>query len=143
IRAFCNGIYDGPHATPKEANEGPIFLGIKNISDDGRLDYSEIRHVSEEEFSTWTRRVTPCAGDVVFTYEATLHRYALIPDGFRGCLGRRVGLVRPDPDRVDSRYLRYFFLSRAWRQVVEGNVITGATVDRVPLERFPDFPAAL
>jgi type I restriction enzyme S subunit len=143
IKDYCVGIYDGPHATPKEAGDGPVFLGIKNITDDGALDLSEIRHVSEEEYPRWTRRVTPQAGDVVFTYEATLHRYALIPEGFRGCLGRRVALVRPDPDRVDSQYLLYFFLSRAWRQVVESNVITGATVDRVPLERFPDFPAAL
>jgi type I restriction enzyme S subunit len=54
-----------------------------------------------------------------------------------------VALVRPDPDQVDSRYLLYFFLSRAWRQVIESNVITGATVDRVPLEKFPTFLAAL
>ena len=143
IKDYCLGIYDGPHATPKEAGDGPVFLGIKNITDDGALDLSEIRHVSEEEYPRWTRRVTPQAGDVVFTYEATLHRYAVVPDGFRGCLGRRVALVRPDPDQVDSRYLLYFFLSRGWRQVIESNVITGATVDRVPLERFPSFPAAL
>ena len=143
IKDYCLGIYDGPHATPKEAGGGPVFLGIKNITGDGALDLSEIRHVSEEEYPRWTRRVTPQAGDVVFTYEATLHRYAIIPDGFRGCLGRRVALVRPDPDQVDSRYLLYFFLSRGWRQVIESNVITGATVDRVPLERFPSFPAAL
>lgn len=111
IKDYCLGIYDGPHATPKESSDGPIFLGIKNITDDGRLDFSEIRHVSEEEFPKWTRRVTPQANDVVFTYEATLHRYALIPENFRGCLGRRVALVRPDPNQVDSHYLLYFFLS--------------------------------
>ena len=82
IKDYCLGIYDGPHATPKEADDGPVFLGIKNITDDGTLDLSEIRHVSEEEYPRWTRRVTPQAGDVVFTYEATLHRYALIPEGF-------------------------------------------------------------
>jgi type I restriction enzyme S subunit len=143
IKDYCLGIYDGPHATPQESSDGPIFLGIKNITDDGRLDLSDIRHVSEEEFSKWTRRVTPQANDVVFTYEATLHRYALIPHGFRGCLGRRVALVRPDPNQVDSRYLLYFFLSDSWRKVVEGNVISGATVDRIPIEKFPSFPAAL
>ena len=143
IEDYCLGIYDGPHATPTEAGDGPVFLGIKNITDDGALDLSEIRYVSEEEYPRWTRRVTPQAGDVVFTYEATLHRYAIIPDGFRGCLGRRVALVRPDPNQVDSRYLLYFFLSRGWRQVIEGNVVTGATVNRVPLERFPSFPVAL
>ena len=109
IKDYCLGIYDGPHATPKEADDGPVFLGIKNITDGGALDLSEIRHVSEEEYPRWIRRVTPQAGDVVFTYEATLHRYAIIPEGFRGCLGRRVALVRPDPDQVDGRYLLYFF----------------------------------
>ncbi|MCB9512902.1 MAG: restriction endonuclease subunit S [Candidatus Latescibacteria bacterium] len=143
IKDFCLGIYDGPHATPREADDGPVFLGIKNITDSGGLDLTEIRHVSEQEYPRWTRRVVPQAGDVVFTYEATLHRYAIIPEDFRGCLGRRVALVRPDPERADSRYLLYYFLSQAWRRVVESNVITGATVDRVPLERFPDFPASL
>ena len=143
IKDYCLGIYDGPHATPQESTEGPIFLGIKNITDDGRLDLSEIRNLSEEDFSKWTRRVMLQANDIVFTYEATLHRYATIPEGFRGCLGRRVALVRPNPDQVDSRYLLYFFLSEGWRRVVESNIITGATVDRIPIEKFPDFPVIL
>ena len=143
IKDYCLGIFDGPHATPKESEHGPVFLGIKNLTNDGRLDLVEIRHVSEEEFPRWTRRVTPQEGDVVFTYEATLHRYAVIPEGFRGCLGRRVALVRPDPNQVDSRYLLYYFLSYQWRQVVEGSIISGATVDRIPLEKFPSFPIGL
>lgn len=143
IKDYCLGIYDGPHATPEESDEGPIFLGIKNITDDGRIDLSDVRHVSENQFPKWTRRVTPTAGDVVFTYEATLHRYAVIPKDFRGCLGRRVALVRPNTSLVDSRYLLYYFLSSAWRGVIEGNVMSGATVDRIPLERFPEFPVVL
>ncbi len=143
IKDYVLGIYDGPHATPKESSEGAVFLGIKNIAENGQLDFSDIRHVSEEELPRWTRRVTPEPGDVVFTYEATLHRYAIIPEDFRGCLGRRVALIRPDPTKVDSRFLLYYFLSHGWRKVVEGFIVTGATVDRIPLEKFPDFPAAL
>ena len=143
IRDYSLGIFDGPHATPEEAEDGPYFLGIKNITEDGRLDFSEPRYVSESEFPRWTKRVQPAQGDVVFTYEATLHRYALIPEGFRGCLGRRVALVRPNPNKVDSRFLLYYFLSAGWRAIVESNVISGATVDRIPLERFPTFPAAM
>jgi type I restriction enzyme S subunit len=143
IKDYALGIYDGPHATPQESAEGAVFLGIKNITDDGRLDFSEIRHVSEDDMPRWTRRVTPSPGDVVFTYEATLHRYAIIPEGFRGCLGRRVALIRPDPKKANSRFLLYYFLSHEWRKVIEGNVISGATVDRIPLERFPDFPARI
>ncbi|MFN6570342.1 restriction endonuclease subunit S [Dendronalium sp. ChiSLP03b] len=132
-------LFDGPHATPPLANEGAIFLGIKNISEDGHLNFSEIRYVSEQDFPLWIRRVTPQKGDIVFTYEATLHRYAIIPEGFRGCLGRRVALLRPKPDSVDTHYLFYYFRSHMWKAKVEANILVGATVDRVPIARFPDF----
>jgi len=143
IKEYAVGIYDGPHATPKESQEGPIFLGIKNFTVDGRLDFSEKRYVSENEYPKWIKRVVPMLDDIVFTYEATLHRYAIIPDGFRGCLGRRVALVRPDKTKVEPRYLLYYFLSPKWRGLIEGELITGATVDRIPIGRFPDFPVTL
>ena len=143
IKDFVIGIYDGPHATPKETNEGPIFLGIQNVSSWGTLDFSEIRHISEQDYPKWTRRIVPQENDIVFSYEATLHRYALIPKNFYGCLGRRMALIRPNPDRVHPRFLHYYFLTPVWRAVVESNIISGATVDRIPLIRFPDFEVCL
>lgn len=139
ISDFIEGFYDGPHATPKEASEGPIFLGIKNVTPEGRLDFSQIRHVSDDEFAKWTKRVTPQKDDIVFTYEATLHRYALIPEGFHGCLGRRMALMRPDTSKVYPRFLHYYCLSSAWRAEAEASVLSGATVDRIPLTKVPSF----
>lgn len=142
VREFAE-VFDGPHATPSVVSEGPIFLGIRNIMPDGSLDLSAPDCVSENDFERWTRRVTPQAGDVVFTYEATLHRYALIPEGFRGCLGRRTALVRVDRTKADPRYVYFYFRSPIWRKVVESNILSGATVDRIPLVKFPDFPVSL
>jgi type I restriction enzyme S subunit len=140
IKELYEGLYDGPHATPKTSDEGPVFLGIKNVTDDGHLDLSDIRHIAEEDFATWTRRVEPRPGDIVFTYEATLNRYAIIPEGFRGCLGRRMALIRADPMKVDTGFLFYYFFSPGWRDVITNNVMSGATVDRIPLVTFPNFP---
>ena len=140
IKELYEGLYDGPHATPKLSDSGPVFLGIKNVTDDGRLDLAEIRHIAEDDYAAWTRRVEPHPGDLVFTYEATLNRYALIPNGFRGCLGRRMALIRTDPRRVDVRFLLYYFFTEEWRAVIRKNMLTGATVDRIPLTSFPDFP---
>jgi type I restriction enzyme S subunit len=139
IKSVYLGFWDGPHATPKKSKHGPVYLGIKNITEDGRLDLSDIRHIAEEDFPKWTRRVQPQPGDIVFTYEATLHRYALIPEGFRGCLGRRVALIRPDSSKVDPRFLHYYFFGDKWQKEVEKHKILGATVDRIPLIEFPDF----
>jgi type I restriction enzyme S subunit len=143
ISELYHGLYDGPHATPKPSDDGPIFLGIKNVTDDGHLDLSDIRHIAEEDYSTWTRRVEPKPGDIVFTYEATLNRYAIIPQGFRGCLGRRMALIRTDPEKVDTGFLLYYFFAPAWREVIKKNMMTGATVDRIPLITFPNFPVSV
>jgi type I restriction enzyme, S subunit len=133
------GLYDGPHATPKPSESGPIFLGIQNVTERGELDLSSIRHIAEQDFATWTRRVLPSPGDIVFTYEATLHRYGMIREGFRGCLGRRLALIRPDLDLVDPYFLLYSLLDDEWRREVTSKIISGATVDRVPLTNFPRF----
>lgn len=140
IKELYEGLYDGPHATPKPFDSGPVFLGIKNVTDDGKLDLTEIRHIAEDDYSSWTRRVEPQPGDLVFTYEATLNRYAIIPEGFRGCLGRRMALIRPNPRKADIRFLLYYFFTDAWRAVIKKNMLSGATVDRIPLTTFPEFP---
>ena len=118
-------------------------MGIKNVTPQGTLDLSQIRHLSEQDFPKWTNRVVPRENDIVFSYEATLHRYAVIPNGFRGCLGRRMALIRPDQTKVNPQFLHYYFLTPAWRAVVESNIISGATVDRIPLTRFPSFEVRL
>lgn len=143
IREIYDGLYDGPHATPKPSEEGPVFLGIGNVTEDGHFDYSKVRHISEEDYPKWTKRVTPQQGDIVFTYEATLNRYAIIPEGFRGCLGRRMALIRPNAEKIDTRFLHYYFFGKDWRDTIEANKLAGATVDRIPLTQFPEFPISL
>ena len=138
IKSVCKGIYDGPHATPPVSDTGAIFLGISNFSN-GRLDLSDIRFISENDLPRWTKRVTPQASDIVFSYEATLNLYAVIPDGFRGCLGRRMALIRVDEEKAYYKFLYYYFYSDAWRAVIQENTVLGATVDRIPLVKFPDF----
>ena len=142
IKDICTGIYDGPHATPPLSDTGAIFLGISNFNN-GRLDFSDIRYISEDDLPKWTKRVIPQKNDIVFSYEATLNLYAIIPEGFRGCLGRRMALLRVDETKADYKFLYYYFYSDAWRATVNENIVLGATVDRIPLIKFPDFPVEL
>lgn len=142
IGSVCLGIYDGPHATPPPSESGAIFLGISNFVN-GRLDFSNIRYISEKDLPRWTKRVVPQAHDIVFSYEATLNLYALIPDGFHGCLGRRMALIRPDESKVDYRYLFHYLFTSAWRAEIESHRVNGSTVDRIPLAQFPSFTIEL
>ena len=93
LKDVCD-IFDGPHATPTKTKTGPVYLGIDAITEDGRLDENEFAHLSVSDYEKWTKRVTPVEGDIVFSYEATLGRYAIIPKDFYGCLGRRLAVIR-------------------------------------------------
>ena len=137
------GLYDGPHATPPTSDDGAIFLGISNITKDGHIDLSDIKYINENDLPKWTKRVTPKGGDIVFSYEATLNLYAIIPDDFWGCLGRRMALIRPDETKAHGKYLYYYFFSEEWRSTVSSHIITGATVDRIPIAKFPEFIISL
>lgn len=135
-------VFDGPHATPEKAARGPVFLGITCL-DEGRLDLSRAEHLSEHDFVTWTRRVTPTGGDVVFSYETKIGSAALIPDGLRCCLGRRMGLVRPDSARLDARFFLYQYLGPEFQSLLRSRTIHGSTVDRISIKEFPDFEIRL
>lgn len=139
VRDLCLGIYDGPHATPKKSQQGPVFLGISSLKG-GRLDLDQSDHLSEIDYIKWTRRVTPEPGDVVFSYETRLGEAAMIPDGLRCCLGRRMALMRPDPAKVDPRFLLYAFLGPDFQATIRQRTIHGSTVERMLLTEFPDFP---
>lgn len=135
-------IFDGPHATPKTVTAGPIFLGIGALQD-GRINLGETRHVTSEDFASWTRRVKPQPGDVVFSYETRLGQAAIIPEGFECCLGRRMGLVRTDRSKLDPRFFLYYYLSPLFQDFLRSRTVFGATVDRIALKEFPSFPIAL
>jgi type I restriction enzyme S subunit len=131
-------VFDGPHSTPKKTEAGPYFLSISSLQQ-GRLDLSKSAHLSEQDYIKWTKRVTPAAGDLLFSYETRLGEAAIMPDGIRGCLGRRMGLLRPDRKKVVPEYLLYAYLAPHFQQTIISNTITGATVDRLAINEFPMF----
>lgn len=132
-------LFDGPHATPRKTDMGPIFLGISNL-EDGRLDLTTTVHLSEEDYTKWTRRVTPRKDDLVFSYETRLGEAALIPEGLRCCLGRRMGLLRAKSGAVDPRFMLYAYLGPDFKETLRSRTVRGSTVDRISLTEMPDFP---
>jgi type I restriction enzyme S subunit len=131
-------IYDGPHATPEKIENGPYYLSISSL-ERGRLDLSKSAFLSESDFQTWTKRVAPQKGDILFSYETRLGEAALMPEGLRACLGRRMGLLRPKINKVTSEYLLYAYIAPQFQQTIVSNTIKGATVERIALNKLSSF----
>ncbi|WP_192888432.1 restriction endonuclease subunit S [Paracidovorax avenae] len=138
ISDVVEGVYDGPHATPPEADSGGVFLGIKNLTGTA-LDLSEIRFIGDAEWAKWTKRVEPRAGDIVFSYEATLGFFALIPPNLRCCLGRRLALIRPKNKDGAGHFWFHQFVAQPFQVLLAKHTIHGATVNRIALKEFPSY----
>jgi type I restriction enzyme S subunit len=138
INEVVEEVFDGPHATPPDVAEGPVFLGIKNLTGSA-LDLTDIRHISESDWPRWTKRVMPRPLDIVFSYEATLGFFALIPPGLRCCLGRRLALIRPNAKDGHSHFWFHQFIGPDFQRYLMQHSVQGATVDRIPLIQFPNY----
>jgi type I restriction enzyme S subunit len=131
-------VFDGPHATPTKTGNGPWYLNIASLRS-GRLRLEESAHLSEADYCKWVRRIEPRAGDVLFSYETRLGEAALMPPGLRGCLGRRMGILRPDTSVMDPRFLLYAYLGPDFQETIRQETIHGATVDRIPISTLPNW----
>lgn len=83
--------------------------------------------------------IVPQENDIVFSYEATLGKYALIPRGFYGCLGRRLAIIRVISEEIDAKWLYYYFRSPEWNAFIKNQTVKGSTVDRISVEEFPNY----
>lgn len=135
-------VFDGPHATPKKTDDGPWYLSISSLKQ-GRFDFSESAHLSDADLPRWTKRVMPRSGDTLFSYETRLGDAAYWRHSVQSALGRRMGLLRPDPKKVNPRYLSYAYLGPDFQSTIRENTLSGSTVDRIPVGEMPNWPIRL
>ncbi len=141
LGSICD-IYDGPHATPPKQSNGFVFLGISSLGFDGRIDSTQFEYISADYFKKWTKRIEPKYEDIVFSYETKLGVAAMIPNGFKCCLGRRMGLLRPKIGTY-PKFIMYAYLAPEFQKTIYERTFHGSTVDRIPLKDMSNFPISL
>ncbi|MCA3142009.1 MAG: restriction endonuclease subunit S [Rhodocyclaceae bacterium] len=118
--------------------EGPTpfkMLRTTNVRD-GYVDVENVRYVSEETYTRWTRRLVPRKGDIILTREAPLGDVGKIRTDDRVFLGQRLYHFRPDPTKLDADFLLYSLLSNDLQSQIKG-FGSGSTVEHMRLEDIP------
>ena len=134
LSELCEQISDCPHSTPLWTDRGVIVLRNQNIRG-GRMDLSSPSYTDEAHYEQRSRRARLRSGDLVLTREAPMGQVCMIPDNLRCCLGQRMVMLRPDPEKCDSRFLLYSIQSDKVQHEIKVNEGTGSTVSnlRIPL----------
>lgn len=133
------GVFDCPHSTPKLTPVGPLVVRTQDIIS-GVLRTEEAARVTEETYRARIAKAEPTFGDLLYSREGTYFGIAAeVPNGVRVCLGQRMVLIRPDPQQIDHRYLKYWLNSPQIAAHIHG-FRDGSVAERLNLPTIRAIP---
>lgn len=142
LDGLCVGIYDCPHSTPQLVEDGPYVVRTQDIRT-GTFRALEAAHVSEDTYASRTSRAEPRHGDLLYSREGTYFGIAAeVPPATRVCLGQRMVLIRPDPNKLHHRYLLYWLNSPALAGLIHGRK-DGSVAERLNLPTIRALPVPI
>ncbi len=119
LSEVCEFVKDGTHGSPVRANkEGIPVLSATNVKD-GMLDFNTDRFTSIDELNIFRKRLHPKTGDVLLTIVGTLGRTAVLSEDLPLVFQRSVCVIRPNPEKLHSRFLRYALESDRVKSQIE------------------------
>ena len=77
LSEVCVKITDGTHKTPHYQDTGITFISAKNIVE-GKLDFSDIKHICELEYQEIQKRCRTERGDVLLAKSGSLGMTAIV-----------------------------------------------------------------
>lgn len=134
----CLKITDGAHQSPKSVEKGRPMCSVKDLTEFG-LNIETARHISVEDFDTLVRQgCMPIVGDVLIAKDgnSALDTVCSIDEPVNAVLLSSVAILRPDPCKIDTDFLKYYFKSSKTIDYLKNNFISGAAIPRVVLRDF-------
>jgi type I restriction enzyme S subunit len=135
VSQVCSEIVDCVNKTAPVVDYVTPYKMIRTTNvRDGRIDTTNVRYVTEETYSTWTRRIDLKPGDLIFTREAPVGECGIIQDARGLFLGQRTMVYRVNPEMFDNLFLLWSVQSEFWKSQVD-DLSGGSTT---PHLRVPD-----
>lgn len=100
----CTKITDGTHKTPTYLESGITFISAKNIVN-GELDFSDIKHISEQEYDEIQRRCQTEIGDILLSKSGSLGSPVIVKTTQKLGLFESLAVIKYDRDRLLPEFL--------------------------------------
>ncbi|MBR6421492.1 restriction endonuclease subunit S [bacterium] len=142
VEELCSEIVDCPHTTPKYDGELKNPAIRTSEIKKGYITWESMKFVSDDEYEERIARLRPEAGDIVYGREGTFGNAAILPAGYKFCLGQRVMLLRPNYKKTSSEYLLHAVISDdVYKQALDKN--NASTVAHVNVKDVKQFKVPL
>jgi type I restriction enzyme, S subunit len=138
LQDVCSLITDGAHNSPKSVESGLPMASVKDLTSFG-INLETSRLISEDDFHRLIKmNCQPRKGDILIAKDgaSALDTICEIKQNIDVVLLSSVAILRPNPEKIVSPYLRYYLESPITRRYMKSGFITGAAIPRVVLEDF-------
>ena len=136
ISNFCK-IIDTPHYTSPIVNQGIPVITTANCNMDGRINYTNVKFTTFDEYQERRKSINPDVGDVLFTREAP-SGIAVYVDKKEIAVGQRIILLKFDKTRIDGKYIVYF-LNSYLGKLQSNSFSIKTTVERINISDIRRF----
>ena len=142
LEDLCIKVTDGSHGTPKFADPGYPFITVKNVS--SVINFGNCNHISESDYVKLERNCNPVKGDVLFSKDGTVGKVVEVNFSAKFIVLSSLAIIRPDPQKLDSKYLKYYLKSenclREAFSMKTGSAIRRIIVKDIKNLKIPVFP---
>jgi type I restriction enzyme M protein len=120
LSEVCTKITDGSHNPPERAEGGRLMLSSQNVFDN-RLDLSNHRFVSEEDFQRENKRTNVTPGDILLTIVGTIGRSLVVTNDMPPfMLQRSVAVLGPSHSVIQPDFLARVLQSPRLQSTLQG-----------------------
>ena len=135
-------LIDCDHRTPSPANSGYPYVAIPQLQA-GRIDLSEVRRISREDYIGWTRKAKANENDVILSRRCNPGETAFVPPHLEFALGQNLVLLRADGSEVYPPFLRWLARGPEWWAQVSKFINVGAVFDSLRCADVPNFSLSI
>lgn len=104
LGAVCKKITDGTHKTPTYIDEGITFISAKNIVN-GELDFTDIKHISEQEYQEIQKRCQVAIYDILLSKSGSLGSPVIVKTEEKLGLFESLAILKYDRERLLPEFL--------------------------------------
>lgn len=121
LEDYCLHITDGEHSSVHDDSLGDYYLlSNKNIVDGNVIIGTDERRINRDTFDKINKRILLDVNDVLISTVGTLGKTAVVKGNINYTFQRSVGIIKPDPTKLDSDYLKYLLDTDYYQQILLG-----------------------
>jgi len=131
-------LIDCVHKTPKAQQAGYPYVGIPDMKQ-GRINFSNARLISEDDYIEWTQKASPKRNDVILSRRTNPGVTAIDDSGTKFALGQNLVLLRANGTVIYPPFLRWMTQSPFWWEQISKFNNVGAVFDSLKCADIPKF----